>query len=111
MNGGRRTRSCLAFDLRTRDRWLSLLARSFDRYLRSPLFLLGLRYGLHTVTRSQRLQSQSFRLALARLGYGHPTVPPCARPSAAEPRRADEQTAPLAYAPVHLHRFVRPTRH
>lgn len=40
-----------------RDRWLAHAADSVDSYLRSPLFLIGLRHALHTLTGLQALLS------------------------------------------------------
>ena len=51
MNGERRSARQL------RDRWLARAADSVDGYLRSPLFLLWLRHGLHTLTGLQSLLS------------------------------------------------------
>jgi hypothetical protein len=58
MSGQRRAAPRLGLDARQlRDRWLARAADSVDRYLRSPLFLIWLRHGLHTLTGIQALLS------------------------------------------------------
>ena len=58
MNGQRRAAPQRGLAARRlRDRWLARAADSVDSYLRSPLFLVGLRHGLHTLMGIQALLS------------------------------------------------------
>jgi hypothetical protein len=58
MNGEHRAAPRLGRDARQwRDRWLARAADSVESCLRSPLFLIWLSHGLHTLTGIQALLS------------------------------------------------------
>jgi hypothetical protein len=49
-----------------RSRWLAALSRAADWYLRSPIFLTGMRYTLGAAIEAQALQANGFTHLLPR---------------------------------------------
>jgi hypothetical protein len=81
-----RRRLALFADPRSlRRRWLATLSRSADWYLRSPIFLVAMRYGLAAAIKAESVRANGFTRLLPRWLY---------RPAASD-KAPESQAHPL----------------